>query len=50
VWDVRSGSAVAQLGGIPQWANAVALSEDGQLALIGSEGGTVHLWRVPGAP
>ncbi len=28
-------------------ALAVALSDDGQLALIGSEGGTVQLWKTP---
>jgi WD40 repeat protein len=49
LWDVSRGTALAQLPAIPKWALAVALSSDGQLGLVGSEGGTVHLWKLPAA-
>jgi WD40 repeat protein len=47
LWDTTRGASLTELPHIPKWANTVALSDDGQLALIGSEGGTVHLWRLP---
>jgi WD40 repeat protein len=46
-WDLGKGTPLERLAGVPRWGDAVALSDDGLLALVGSEGGTVQLWKVP---
>jgi hypothetical protein len=45
LWDALRRRVVAELPHLPEVASAVALSGDGQLVLVGSEGGSVYLWK-----
>jgi hypothetical protein len=47
LWDVRARTPSGELKMAADEAYALALSDDARLALIGSQGGAVQLWKLP---
>jgi WD40 repeat protein len=46
LWDVATGEPVRSFYGHERRVNSVAFSPDGQLALSGSDDGTVRMWNI----
>jgi serine/threonine-protein kinase len=50
VWDLASGDVLAHKTGRPWQAPTLSISPDGQRLAVGSERGTVEVWRLQGSP